>query len=436
MVRITDVLPKSRAMRAGILADDILVSINGREINDVLDYRFHLANESISLEILRGEEKLDFAIKKKEYDDIGLDFETPLMDKKHSCENKCIFCFIDQLPKGMRKTLYFKDDDSRLSFLHGNYVTLTNLHDKDIDRIIEMHISPVNVSVHTTNPELRVKMMKNKRSGEVLSYLKRLADAGITLCCQIVLCKGVNDGEELLRSMRDLAALYPAMESTSIVPAGLTKFRDGLYALEPFTPNECTEVIRAVTEFGNECKEKYGSRLFFASDEFYLRAGIPLPDDDFYEGYMQIENGVGMLTDMKTGFEYEMENADELRKEMRKPRSVSVATGYAAYEHIKSLCDTLCNTFDGLSVNVYPIRNDFFGHEITVAGLLTGKDIIAQLKDRPLGDELLIPANALRAEGDVLLDDISPEDIGKVLGVKVTPSDNDPYEFIRAVLGI
>ena len=436
MVTITDVLPRSRAKKVGVCAGDILVSINGREINDVLDYRFHLANENVTLSLLRDGKELCVTIHKQEYDDIGLDFETPLMDKKHSCENKCIFCFIDQLPSGMRKTLYFKDDDSRLSFLHGNYVTLTNLHDKDIDRIIEMHISPVNVSVHTTNPELRVKMMKNKRSGEVLSYLKRLADAGITLCCQIVLCKGVNDGEELLRSMRDLEALYPAMESTSVVPAGLTKFRDGLYELEPFSAEECAQVVKVITEFGDECKKKHGSRLFFASDEFYLKAGLTLPDDDFYEGYMQIENGVGMLTDMKTGFEYEMEDADDLHREFSAPRSVSVATGCAAYEHIKALCDALCRDFDGLSVNVYPIRNDFFGPEITVAGLLTGKDIIAQLKDKMLGDELLIPSAAIRAEGDVLLDDLSPEDIGQALGVNVTPSDSEPSAFIRTVLGI
>ncbi|MBE6549178.1 MAG: DUF512 domain-containing protein [Ruminococcaceae bacterium] len=437
MVTVTDVLPNSRGERAGVCAGDILISINDREINDVLDYRFHLANTRVSLLLDRNGERVKVDILKNEYDDIGLDFETPLMDKKHSCENKCIFCFIDQLPRGMRKTLYFKDDDSRLSFLHGNYVTLTNLHDKDIDRIIEMHISPVNVSVHTTNPELRVKMMKNKRSGEVLSYLKKLSDAGISLCCQIVLCKGVNDGEELLRSMRDLASLFPALESVSIVPAGLTKFRDGLYQLESFTSDESREVIQMVTEFGDKCKKKYGSRLFFASDEFYLKANIPLPDDEFYEGYAQIENGVGMLTDMKTGFEYEMEETDTLLSSFSSPRRVSIATGYAAYEHIRSLCDELCKKFKGLEVNVYAIRNDFFGHEITVAGLLTGKDIIAQLNGKELGDELLIPSACLRAEGDVLLDDISPEDISNALGgVKVSPCESEPSEFIRSVLGI
>lgn len=429
-------MPKSRAARKGVAEGDMLISINGREINDVLDYRFFLADKTVRLALERGGKPFEVTIKKQEYDDIGLDFETPLMDKKHSCENKCIFCFIDQLPKGMRETLYFKDDDSRLSFLHGNYITLTNLRDSDIDRIIEMHISPVNVSVHTTNPELRVRMMKNKRSGEVLSYLKRLADAGISLCCQIVLCKGVNDGDELLRSMRDLEALYPALESVSVVPAGLTKFRDGLYYLEPFTAEECARVIDSITRFGNECKSKHGSRLFFASDEFYLKAGLPLPDDEFYEGYSQIENGVGMLTDMKTAFSYEIENTEELYAFFKAPRSVSVATGYAAYEHISSLCAKLCDSFEGLEVSVYPIKNDFFGSEITVSGLLTGKDITEQLAGKSLGDALLIPSACLRAEGDVLLDDMTPEDISKILNVPVYPTDSEASSFIAAVLGI
>ena len=277
MVTITDVLPKSRAARAGIVAGDVLHKINQKEIRDVLDYRFYLAEKEITLSLSRGGSPYEVRIKKQEYDDIGLDFETPLMDKKHSCENKCVFCFIDQLPKGMRSTLYFKDDDSRLSFLHGNYITLTNLHKEDIQRIIDMHISPINISVHTTNPELRVKMMKNKRSGEVLSYIRMLADAGITLCCQIVLCRGLNDGEELTRTMTDLAAFAPAMESTSVVPAGLTRFRDGLYPLEPFTPKECADVIRQITEFGDQCLKKHGSRLFYPADEFYIQAGLPLP---------------------------------------------------------------------------------------------------------------------------------------------------------------
>ena len=436
MVTITDVLPRSRAERVGVRAGDILVSVNGHEIHDVLDYRFYLAEEKITLICTRDGQEYTVRIKKQEYDDIGLDFETPLMDKKHSCENKCIFCFIDQLPKGLRSSLYFKDDDSRLSFLHGNYITLTNLKKSDIQRIIDMHISPVNVSVHTTNPELRVKMMHNKRAGEVLSYLKDLADAGISLCCQIVLCRGVNDGEELARSLRDLEALYPAMESTAIVPAGLTRFRDGLYELTSFTKEECAEVIRQINEVGDRCKEQYGTRLFYPSDEFYLKAELPLPDDDFYETYSQIENGVGMLTDMQTDFAYEMEEAERYRKEFCAPRKVSIATGFAAYGHIASLAQKLGDAFPGLDVQVFPIRNDFFGPEITVAGLLTGTDMKAQLSGKDLGDALLIPAACLRAEGDVFLDDLSPASLSEALGnIPVIPTGSAAEEFIRNVLG-
>ncbi len=433
MVRIERVLPRSRAERAGVLAGDMLISINKKQINDVLDYRFYLAEKSVVLLIERDGKQKKFKIKKQEYDDIGLDFETPLMDKKHSCENKCVFCFIDQLPKGMRETLYFKDDDSRLSFLHGNYITLTNLHDSDIQRIIDMHISPVNVSVHTTNPELRVKMMKNKRSGEVLKYLTQLAEAGISLCCQIVLCRGINDGEELLRTMRDLEALCPAMQSTSIVPAGLTRFRDGLYPLEPYSKEECADIIRQVTDFGDSCLERHGSRLFYPADELYIKAGLALPDDGFYEDYSQIQNGVGMLTDMKASVEYELEQSDKYR--LTQKRTVSVATGYAALSHMERLARLLESRFEGLSVNVYPIKNNFFGEQITVSGLLTGKDICEQLLGRELGDELLIPSACLRSEGDVLLDDMSPEDISRTLGVSVQAADSDGEKFICKVLG-
>jgi putative radical SAM enzyme (TIGR03279 family) len=438
VVKITDVLPRSRAAKVGIEAGDILVSINGKEINDVLDYRFHLANREIDIEIIRNDTALSLHIKKQEYDDIGLDFETPLMDKKHSCENKCVFCFIDQLPRGMRKTLYFKDDDSRLSFLHGNYVTLTNMQDRDIQRIIDMHISPVNVSVHTTNPELRVKMMHNKRAGDVLKYLKMLADAGISLCCQIVLCRGINDGEELDRSLHDLVSLYPAVQSVAIVPAGLTKFREKLYPLEPFTPEECASVIKQINAFGDWCKKQYGTRLFYPSDEFYIKSGTPLPDNDFYEDYSQIENGVGMLTDMKTGVDFELEDFTEDYKEsFRAPRTVSVVTGYAAYDHISELSKKLEAEFEGLTVKVYPIKNNFFGELITVAGLLTGKDMREQLEGKELGDELLIPSVTLRAEGDLFLDDISPEELSASLGgIKITPTGSDPCEFISNILGI
>ena len=435
MVLITDVFPNSRAAKAGIIAGDTLISINEREINDVLDYRFHLVNRTIVLKLLRNGEELSKQIVKSEYDDIGLDFETPLMDKKHSCENKCVFCFIDQLPKGLRKSLYFKDDDSRLSFLHGNYITLTNLSEKDIDRIIEMHISPVNVSVHTTNPELRVKMMRNKRAGEVLSYLDKLASAGISICAQIVLCKGINDGKELNRSIRDLEKLFPALKSVSIVPAGLTRFREKLYQLEPFTKEECREVISTINAFGDECLKKYGTRLFYFSDEFYLTAEEKLPNDTYYEEYSQIENGVGMLTSLNTEINFELEYAEEYMQSYTPPRTVSVATGYAAYEHISNISKKLEETFKGLRVLVYPIKNNFFGENITVAGLLTATDIIDQLKGCELGDELLFPACALRADGDLFLDNLAPEDLERELGVKVRPLEGDGARFVAAICG-
>lgn len=436
MVKIISVDANSRAKKVGICENDILVSINDREINDVLDYRFHLANRSIDICILRNGEEMHFNIVKAEYDDIGLDFETPLMDKKHSCENKCIFCFIDQLPKGLRKTLYFKDDDSRLSFLHGNYITLTNLDDKDIDRIIEMHISPVNVSVHTTNPELRVKMMKNKRSGEVLSYLKRFADAGIHICGQIVLCKGVNDGEELARSMRDLTEYFPALQSVSIVPAGKTKFRENLYHLESFTKEDCINVINQVESFADECLEKYGSRLFFCADEFYIKGELSLHDDEYYEGYAQIENGVGMLTSLLTEFGLETDYIEEYIEKYQSPRKISVVTGMAAKDQIIDMCDKLCKIIDGLQIKVYPILNDFFGHEITVSGLLTGADIYEQLKDKELFDELILPPNVLRSEGDLFLCGMSIDELREKLDVKIRLSGNDGAGFISAMLGI
>lgn len=435
MVTITSVIEGSRAEKAGLLPGDVLISINKKEINDVLDYRFHLANKSISLLVMRGDKTKKFKIKKLEYDDIGLDFETPLMDKKHSCENKCVFCFIDQLPKGMRKTLYFKDDDSRLSFLHGNYITLTNLQDKDIQRIIDMRISPVNISVHTTNPELRVKMMHNKRAGEVLRYLQMLADAGISICAQIVLCKGLNDGAELDRTMCDLEKLAPALVSTSVVPAGLTRFRDGLYTLESFSPEECASIIKQVNFFGDMCLVKHGTRLFFPADELYIKAGLELPGEEFYEDYSQIENGVGMITDMKTSVLAELE-CEEWDEYMSINRTVSVATGHAAYELMCELANEISKKFTGVKINVYAIDNNFFGEKITVSGLLTGKDITEQLGGKPLGDELLIPSSCLRAEGDVLLDDVSPEDISQALGVKVSPAQDGAAGFIRSVLGI
>lgn len=434
MVRVTDVMAHSRAERAGVKAGDVLVSINGHEINDVLDYHFYLAERCVLFVLLREGEEYAVEIRKGEYDDVGLAFETALMDKKQTCHNKCIFCFIDQLPKGLRESLYFKDDDSRLSFLHGNYVTLTNMKDADIDRIIAMHISPINVSVHTTNPDLRVKMMKNRRAGEVLSYLPRLAEAGIKICGQVVLCKGFNDGAELERTMRDLYALYPAVTSVSVVPFGMTRFREGLTEIEPFTPDECREVIKTIEGFGEKCLRECGSRIFFPSDEFYLRGGVPLPDEEFYEGYPQIENGVGMMTSLKTEFGLGLEELPDIVKEAVLPRCVSVATGVAAFPHLKELCRVLENTVPGLHVHVYEIVNRFFGESITVAGLLTGQDLRDQLLGKALGECLFIPESTLRADGDLFLCGMTPKELSDSLGVRVATAPNDGEGLLRALL--
>ena len=436
MVKILAVLPNSIAQKAGFRGGDILVSINQNEIRDVLDYRFYLTDTNVSITLSRDGKEYTVHINKGEYDDIGLSFETPLMDKKHSCTNKCVFCFIDQLPPGMRESLYFKDDDDRLSFLHGNYVTLTNLTETDIDRIIKMHISPVNVSVHTTNPELRVKMMKNKYAGKVLSYLDRMAEAGIALCTQIVLCKGLNDGAELDRTLHDLIKYHPSLRSCAIVPVGLTKYREKLYPLEAFTPEECAAVIEQVNAYGNWCLKEYGTRIFYCSDEFYIRAGLPLPDEEFYEDYSQIENGVGMLTSMRAEFDMELDYLDELLENFRAPRTVSLITGMAAYEHISALAKELTSRVDCLTVNVYSIVNNFFGSSVTVAGLITGGDVVEQLKGKNLGDELLFPSVMLRADGDVFLDDMTPDALGEKLGVPVRAVESDGAKFIAAVLGI
>lgn len=435
MVTVESVEAHSAAAAAGIAAGDVLVSVNGHGVRDVLDYRFYMTDTSVRLILTRDGKEYAVKINKGEHDDVGMEFATPLMDKKHTCANKCVFCFIDQMPKGLRKTLYFKDDDDRLSFLHGNYVTLTNLHDEDIDRLLTMHISPVNISVHTTNPELRVKMMKNKRAGEVLKYLPRLAQGGIALCTQIVLCKNLNDGAELDRTMHDLAALYPALRSCAIVPVGLTKFREKLYPLEMFNPQEAAKVIAQVDAFGAACKEKYGTRLFYCADELYLKAGLPLPDDDYYEEYSQIQNGVGMITSLETEFCTELKYLDEYTEDFKPPRRVSIVTGVAAYDEIRSIADRLCERVDGLEVTVYKIINHFFGESVTVAGLLTGKDVAEQLAGRDLGDELLFPRVMLRADGDLFLDDTTPAWLSEQLGVPARPSGGDAPELIHAILG-
>ncbi len=434
MVTITGVLPKSRAFSAGLREGDVLLEINGRAIKDVLDYRFHLAAEKVVLKVHRGADILDFTINKAEYDDIGLEFETPLMDKKHRCENGCIFCFIDQNPKGMRESIYFKDDDSRLSFLHGNYITLTNLTREDIDRIIEMHISPVNVSVHTTDPELRVKMMKNKRSGEVLSYLRILADAGIKLRGQIVLCRGVNDGEALVRTLRDLSEYYPALDSVSVVPAGLTSHREGLYPLSPFTPEECREVIETVTSFGDGCTQKYGERIFYVSDEFYVKGGVPLPEYEFWGEFTQIENGVGMISSFEHEFSLMAETLSDEERQIS--RHLSVATGEASYDMFVRLFEKLQEIAPNVKVELYKVKNEFFGGEVTVTGLLTGVDFERELTGCELGEELFLSRTTLRSEGDLFLCGMTPAQLSEKLGVDICFADNDGGEFLLKLLGL
>ena len=433
MVKITEVYSGSRAYKVGIMADDVLVAINGNEIKDVLDYRFYLTECEVELSLLRDEESYTVKIKKGEYDDIGLEFETPLMDKKHSCKNKCIFCFIDQNPEGLRESLYFKDDDSRLSFIHGNYVTLTNMTQSDVDRIIKMRMSPINISVHTTNPELRVKMMKNKHSGEVLKYLNDFASAGLSMCGQIVLCRGVNDGAELLRSLNDLAALYPAMGSVAIVPAGLTKFRDKLYPLTDFTKEEANDIIDMINSIGDAHKEKYGTRMFYAADEFYLKAEREIPDSDYYEDYPQIENGVGMIRSLCDEFGLALSNLDE--DLFKRERHVSIVTGVASYPMIKEQVDRLCRFCPNIKVEIYEIINNFFGKTITVSGLLTGKDICEQLRGKPLGEQLLIPQNCLRHGEDVFLCGMTVGEMSDILGVPVCASGSDGYELAESIIG-
>lgn len=434
MVLIVSCPKDSRAGRAGIKKGDKLACLNSHEINDVLDYKFFLADEKLDIEVIRDGKSLHFFIEKETYDDIGLEFEKPLMDDKKRCTNKCIFCFIDQLPEGMREPLYFKDDDSRLSFLHGNYITLTNLKKRDIERIIEMHIEPVNISIHTTDPEKRKMMMRNKHAGEVLSYIDMLYEAGVRMHGQIVLCKGINDKVYLDRTMRDLEKYYPALESVSVVPAGLTAHREGLYPLEPFNKEEACEVIEQVTSFGDYCFEKHGTRIFFAADEFYLKAEHEIPDADFFEDFAQYENGVGMIASFNSDLDLALDDLEE--DEKKAERNVSVATGEAAYELIKKSAEKIERVCDGINVKVYKVKNEFFGGEVTVTGLLTGSDLIRGLSGRELGDELILCSTMLRAEGDLFLDGMTPEALSEELGVPIAFTEESADSFLYAVLGL
>ena len=434
-VKIKSVVPHSPAARHFIKAEDKLVSVNGHEIRDVLDYRFYIDEDELQLLVEKPNGHRRTVKLKNCGGEIGLEFETYLMDKQRSCTNNCIFCFIDQMPKGLRDTLYFKDDDARLSFLFGNYITLTNLTDKDIDRIIEMHISPVNISVHTMNPELRVKMMKNRFAGDVLRYVKKLADAGIKLNTQLVLCPGYNDGEELTYSLRELGKLYPSVQSIAAVPVGLTCHRDGLQHLDPFTKEQSLDVISRIDSYNSEFLCYNNTNIAFSADEFYINAGLPIPDCERYGEFAQLENGVGMWALLKSEFEDALDGLPE-GYALDKERSITIATGAAAYELIKYIADKTAEKVKNININVTRIENKLFGETVTVAGLLCGKDIAAGLEGKDLGGELLIPAVTLRHEGDLFLDDMSIDELSEKLNVNVTPVENDGYVLLEKILNV
>ena len=431
-VKISGIEKNSLAAKKKIEKDDVLISINGNEINDVLDYRFYINDTKLLLSLKTADGKSKLAmIRKDEFEDIGLEFETYLMDKQRSCKNKCIFCFIDQLPKGLRKSLYFKDDDSRLSFLFGNYITLTNLTDDEVQRIIKMHISPVNVSVHTMNPGLRVKMMANPKAGDALNRLKAFADAGIILNTQLVLCPGINDGKELEFSLNELSKLYPAVQSIASVPVGLSDHREGLYELKPYNEQTAGEVIDTIDRFNENFKKENGTVIAYAADEFYIKANRPMPDEEYYNGYPQLDNGVGMWTLLKTEFEQALEECEERAVDRR----VTVVTGVAAYPLISELAKKAENKIKGLSVNVVEVKNKLLGSMITVSGLICGADIVSALENTDLGEELIIPPNCLRSEGDMFLDDMTVDELSEKLNVKVTQNGTDGEDLLRALTG-
>ena len=442
--KIKAVYPDSIAEELEIEAGDVLLAINNETVSDVFDYRYLINDEYIEVLIRKadGEEWL-LEIEKDFDDDLGIEFENDLMSEYKSCHNKCIFCFIDQMPPDMRETLYFKDDDSRLSFLQGNYITLTNMNDEDIDRIIKMQLAPINISVQSTNPELRCKLLNNRFAGEKLKYIDRLYEGRVEMNGQIVCCKSVNDGEELLKSIEDLSKYLPFMRSVSVVPAGITKYREGLYPIELFNKKEAEEIIDMVEEHQKKYYEEFGLHFIHASDEFYILAERDFPEEERYDGYIQLENGVGMMRLLMTEFDEAFSNLkkskeyETLSKELC--RTVTIATGKLAYPVIKDFADKLMGAFSKLSINVYCIKNDFFGETITVSGLITGQDLIKQLKEKKalgndLGDTLIIPGNMLRTGEKVFLDDITTDDVEQECDIKVTAVETNGYHFIEAIL--
>ncbi|MBQ6266403.1 MAG: DUF512 domain-containing protein [Clostridia bacterium] len=432
-VKITGIDAGSPAQKKRIAPGDTLLTVNGREIRDVLDYRFYLNDCKLRLTLLTAHgRRRTVTIRKEETADIGLQFETYLMDRQRSCRNNCVFCFIDQLPAGLRESLYFKDDDARLSFLFGNYITLTNLTDAEADRIIEMHISPVNVSVHTMDPVLRVQMMKNRFAGEALRFLRRFADAGIAMNTQLVLCPGINDGPALAQSLDALFALYPAVQSVAAVPVGLTDHREGLTPLTAFTPETAAAVIDLIDEKNAAFRAQHGETIAYAADEFYLKAGRPMPGMDYYNDFPQLENGVGMWTLMR----YEFDEALAACNAEVPARTVTCVTGTAAFPLISALADAAMRKFPQLTVRTVQAENRLFGSRITVSGLLCGADIAAALQGRPLGDGVIIPPNCLKSDEDIFLDDMTVPALEERLGVPVIKQENGSgAALLHAMIG-
>ena len=430
---ISKVYKDSIADELGIEVGDLLISINGEPIHDIIEYRFLLSDEYLEVEIQKqNREVYIYEIEKDYDDDLGIEFTNPIIDKAKSCRNKCVFCFIDQLPKGMRETLYFKDDDSRLSFLQGNFVTLTNMSEEDINNIIKYRISPINISVHTTNPELRKSMIKNKFAGNLYSIMERLAEAQIQMNCQIVLCPGYNDKEELERTVSDLTKLYPYVNSAAAVPVGITKHREHLPNLEIFNEKTAGETIDQVDKLQKKYLKELGTRFIFLSDEFYIMANRKLLDYDEYEGFIQFENGVGMISKFEREIKDYLENLSEDHKS--KIKKVSIATGHSAYEFMCEMAKCIMEKCPNVQIDVYKIINNFFGDTITVSGLVTATDIIDQLKDKNLGETLYIPRSMLKADEEIFLDNITLENLSDIMGLEVVPCLNEGKDFIDKIL--
>ena len=430
---ISKVYKDSIADELGIEVGDLLISINGEPIHDIIEYRFLLSDEYLEVEIQKqNREVYIYEIEKDYDDDLGIEFTNPIIDKAKSCRNKCVFCFIDQLPKGMRETLYFKDDDSRLSFLQGNFVTLTNMSEEDINNIIKYRISPINISVHTTNPELRKTMIKNKFAGNLYSIMERLAEAQIQMNCQIVLCPGYNDKEELERTVSDLTKLYPYVNSAAAVPVGITKHREHLPNLEIFNEKTAGETIDQVDKLQKKYLKELGTRFIFLSDEFYIMANRKLLDYDEYEGFIQFENGVGMISKFEREIKDYLENLSEDHKS--KIKKVSIATGHSAYEFMCEMAKCIMEKCPNVQIDDYKIINNFFGDTITVSGLVTATDIIDQLKDKNLGETLYIPRSMLKADEEIFLDNITLENLSDIMGLEVVPCLNEGKDFIDKIL--